>query len=345
MLMAYYCIKAWSNKFRKIIRATPEKTAKELRNEAVKELRDILYNPYINKAEEDIVKFKAKWANHNEGKILEYLEKRYFTVERKMRWMKAYRTGKYYAGMDTNNYVESWHNHLKSHFLRGHSNCRGDRLIYILANDVDEFYQMMAMQNLVRRGRHTRGEINDFKQLEFLEGKTIEELRSFVIDIGGAQNMYCVRSFSVSGGYYFISVLDNVIKGCNCQYFVYSHRPCRHMLVLHRVFQNNGKPPLSIIHHIVNKSHSKHAVIELESSISEINIGYSTEVIEDSPEETADDEINESIELVRKFIHNSEDLIRSPEVAKRIRMLADGLSSLPTRTNTSGVQKRQRQKY
>ncbi|KAF9144233.1 hypothetical protein BGX20_007053, partial [Mortierella sp. AD010] len=170
----------WSNKFRSLIRAADGKTGKELREEALAELRTILYDPYLDRALRRIESFKAKWKDHNDSKVLDYLEKRYFTEDRRKRWMKAYRMRKFYAGMDTNNYVESWHNHLKSHFLRGHSNCRGDRLIYILSRDVDEFYQLRALQSVRRYGRHTKGERDDFMQMKFLDGKSMDELKSMV---------------------------------------------------------------------------------------------------------------------------------------------------------------------
>lgn len=347
-LCLWHIMKAWSNKLRMAIRSTPQQTAKDLRQEAINELREILYNPYLNKAEEKIAEFRNKWSDHNDGKVVDYLDKRYFTESRKQRWMKAYRVGKFYAGMDTNNYVESWHNHLKSQFLKGHTNCRGDRLIFILSNDVDEFYQMVAMQNLVRRGRHTRGEVSDFKQLEFIDGKTLEELRSFVVDIEGVQNVYCVRSFSASGGFYFVSADGNTITGCNCQYFLYTRRPCRHMFVLHKVYQDNGKPPLSIIHHTINRTHGKHVVVEHGSSSSEI---YNYDVIgeNDPPLEedgyNADDEINECTELLRKALHDSDSIVRSPEVARKIRKLTEAFCSLPKEESSSGVRKRLRQTF
>ncbi|KAF9915409.1 hypothetical protein BX616_006214 [Lobosporangium transversale] len=110
---------------------------------------------------------------------------RYFIGGRRQRWMKSYRVGKFYAGMDTNNYVKPWHNHLKSHFLRGHTNCRGDRLIYLLSHDVDDFYQALAMRSVVRYGRHSKGEKTDILQERCLNNKTIEALQGLVIYVEG----------------------------------------------------------------------------------------------------------------------------------------------------------------
>lgn len=47
--------------------------------------------------------------------------------------------------MDTNNYIESWHFHLKSKWLRLMRQQRVDHLIYILSNGVILHYQRMSV--------------------------------------------------------------------------------------------------------------------------------------------------------------------------------------------------------
>ncbi|KAF9367991.1 hypothetical protein BGX21_006912, partial [Mortierella sp. AD011] len=184
---------------------------KELRESAIAELRSILYEPDLTRARHKIADFKAKWETHNEGKLWRYLQDRYFIEARQRRWMKAHRTGKFYAGMDTNNYVESWHNHLKYHFLAGNNNCRGDRLIYILSHDVDMYYKAMSIRSIVRYGRHSKGERMDIKEQTFLQNKTTEELAEMVIQIGG---VFCVQSLARNGALYNVDVKDGLILKC-----------------------------------------------------------------------------------------------------------------------------------
>ncbi|ORE18675.1 hypothetical protein BCV71DRAFT_162788, partial [Rhizopus microsporus] len=50
---------------------------------------------------------------------------------------RAYQPDRY-TNMETNNYVESWHNQLKTSYLQRRRNRRVDRLVYILVNDVEE---------------------------------------------------------------------------------------------------------------------------------------------------------------------------------------------------------------
>ncbi|KAF9348309.1 hypothetical protein BGX26_000267 [Mortierella sp. AD094] len=59
-LCVWHIIRAWSNKFRSVIRAVDGKTGKELREEALGELRTILYDPYLPRALGRIESFKAK---------------------------------------------------------------------------------------------------------------------------------------------------------------------------------------------------------------------------------------------------------------------------------------------
>ncbi|KAI8599565.1 hypothetical protein EDD21DRAFT_307830, partial [Dissophora ornata] len=47
--------------------------------------------------------------------------------------MLCYRQDVYYASIDTNNYIESWHNTLKLHFFKDKHQRRADTVIYVLA--------------------------------------------------------------------------------------------------------------------------------------------------------------------------------------------------------------------
>ncbi|KAF9369490.1 hypothetical protein BGX21_005943, partial [Mortierella sp. AD011] len=348
-LCLWHIIRAWSNKFRSLIRAADGKTGKELREEALAELRTILYDPYLDRALRRIESFKAKWKDHNDSKVLDYLEKRYFTEDRRKRWMKAYRMRKFYAGMDTNNYVESWHNHLKSHFLRGHSNCRGDRLIYILSRDVDEFYQLRALQSVRRYGRHTKGERDDFMQMKFLDGKSMDELKSMVAYVEPHEGVYFITSFSKSGGYYFVHVENNVIMKCCCHYFMYSGRPCRHMFLLNKVYENDLDTPLRIVHQTIDRVPEKHAVIGFEQSTLDQDVDFVSNETREEDASYDEDEvargIDELVESLRKGLHSSDSLVKSREVYRRLSKIVEEYHALPSTCCTSGTKKRQRQQY
>ncbi|KAF9208271.1 hypothetical protein BGZ49_009323 [Haplosporangium sp. Z 27] len=246
--------------------------------------------------------------------------------------------GKLYAGMDTNNYVESWHNLLKSHFLRNHTSCRGDRLIYILANDVDEFYQMMAMQTVRHYGRHSKDERDDFHQKKFLDGKTLD-LRERVVHnrTQDGQVIYCIGSFSVAGGFYFVFTKANTIVGCNCQYFMCSQRPCRHMYLLHEVYKDNPDSHLYIIHDVLERVHNRHAMIDTPQDNIEDFIDHTeheTEMDGHDPED-----VTEALEILKKGLHDSDSIIKSPEAVKKLNEMLAIWDSLSRTISSSGNQR------
>ncbi|KAG0176769.1 hypothetical protein DFQ28_004603, partial [Apophysomyces sp. BC1034] len=90
-----------------------------------------------------------------------YLKSYYFANDKFQRWGLAFQPQPE-TNMETNNYVESWHNQLKSTYLQRKRNRRVDRLIYILVNDVEKDYMHNTRRialNIARKGpaeRHKR---------------------------------------------------------------------------------------------------------------------------------------------------------------------------------------------
>ncbi|KAK3805379.1 MAG: hypothetical protein J3Q66DRAFT_273951, partial [Benniella sp.] len=110
----------------------------------------IMYEGDLFEARQLIQKFRQKWEESFPG-LCDYLDKNYFQSEKRMgAWMKAYRQDAFYAGMDTNNYVESWHNHLKMHFLKRQFKVRADRMVYLLSDVVVNYFKNEEFQAYVR---------------------------------------------------------------------------------------------------------------------------------------------------------------------------------------------------
>ncbi|CEG80957.1 hypothetical protein RMATCC62417_15216 [Rhizopus microsporus] len=55
--------------------------------------------------------------------------------------------------METNNYIESWHNQLKTNYLQRKRNRRLDRLIFILVDDVHTDFMHNTARMVVNIGR------------------------------------------------------------------------------------------------------------------------------------------------------------------------------------------------
>ncbi|ORE12292.1 hypothetical protein BCV71DRAFT_144589, partial [Rhizopus microsporus] len=54
-----------------------------------------------------------------------------------------------FTSMETNNYIESWHNQLKTNYLQGKENRRLDCLIFILVDDAHTGYMYNTTRMVV----------------------------------------------------------------------------------------------------------------------------------------------------------------------------------------------------
>ncbi|KAF9273358.1 hypothetical protein BGZ74_004819, partial [Mortierella antarctica] len=123
-LCLWHIIKAMAHGCAQHVTHIDNQPHKEVKEAVVKDLCAIVYEPDKQCAQQRCLDFEQKWGNHNDGELWAYLKSNYFHNDScKQKWMKCFHVDLFYGAMDTNNYVESWHNHLKSHFLQGHTNC------------------------------------------------------------------------------------------------------------------------------------------------------------------------------------------------------------------------------
>lgn len=117
------------------------------------DLRSILYAPTEGRAEALIDAFRNSW-QELAPLFVQYMEKNYLdSVADRRRWMYCYRAGVSYAWINTNNYVESWHNTLKKHFFKDKQQRRIDSVIYTLVHQAIPHYQQRCVRHSVQVGR------------------------------------------------------------------------------------------------------------------------------------------------------------------------------------------------
>ncbi|KAF8965838.1 hypothetical protein BGZ46_000497, partial [Entomortierella lignicola] len=236
-LCLWHVARAWSQKIQALVSDVNDWESKLQRYEARKTLRDIMYEPDLLRARELIQAFRDDWGNRS-PEFAKYMKVNYFNSETRMKsWMKAYRQREFYAEMDTNNFVESWHNLLKNHFMKGHFRSRVDRVVYLLDTKVLRYYKLDEFQINVRVGRKSKGEIMDILCQRKVKNISDETIQKHVCKIDGR---YIVESFSHPGLYYEISInLENMITGCSCPYYLRLRRVCKHILSIFRVFSDS----------------------------------------------------------------------------------------------------------
>ncbi|KAF9903874.1 hypothetical protein BX616_001501 [Lobosporangium transversale] len=163
----------------------------------------------------------------------------------------------------------------------------------------------LAMRSVVRYGRHSKGEKLDIMHKNYLNGKNIEELQRLVIHVEG---YYCVISPTTG-----------------------------------RVKQNDEERPLSLPQKAMPLVMDKHMAVEHgEYQLEESELNQTEIQLED---DQLREEHNELYELLRKFIHNFDDLKMSNESVRTLRSVIDTLDTLPLIPNASGTKKPQRQCY
>jgi hypothetical protein len=97
-----------------------------------------------------LVQFLTDFGEHIE--LIKYIRTFYFLKDSFMRWGCCYQPAAYTI-LETDNYVESWHNQLKTTHLKRKPNRRVDRLTYILVKDVEEDYQKNVYRLMLNVGR------------------------------------------------------------------------------------------------------------------------------------------------------------------------------------------------
>ncbi|GJJ67889.1 hypothetical protein EMPS_00235 [Entomortierella parvispora] len=181
---------------------------------------------------------------------LEYLDTTSFTLEKREQWMRAYRSDVYWADINTNNYVESWHSQLKSKFLRDNKSPRLDTVINVLSGAVVEYFQSIintATLNLGRQSKNTK-EYQDrliSVQRRFRNLTAQQRLQLFRHDT--LSNRLWITSFDKSdGSEYEITAIHTTypptIRACECPDFKRRLQPCKHIIAATLMFPNIQLP-------------------------------------------------------------------------------------------------------
>ena len=135
--------------------------------------------------------------------------------------------------METNNYIKSWYNQLKTNYLQRKRNRRLDRLIFILVNDVHTNFmhntaRMAAnIGRMISKARETRKrmiateEINELSLAYMVQKAYIDK-----------EVCYNFKSFTTEV-VYDISTEQGMMTTCNCIDFQRNRRGCKHMYLVY----------------------------------------------------------------------------------------------------------------
>ena len=203
-------------------------------------LKDILYAKTVEQADRLIVAFKTTWEQTASG-LIQYLEKNYLDhMADRRRWMFCYR-GVSYAWINTNNYIESWHNALKKHFFKNKQQRRIDSVIYILVYKAISHYQQMCIRHHVQVGKMTPAAKKQLKvkiaATNHLDQERAKDPNILLLYQPSDSTLLRVRSFSYPSIHYDIKIDWNkgaagVLDRCSCADFTSNKMCCKHIALV-----------------------------------------------------------------------------------------------------------------
>jgi transposase-like protein len=132
-LCLFHVSRTWNTNLKSKVKGDSPRHNKILWGIIMGELKSIMYEKSVHTFNNNLEIFYEKWSNYAE--FINYFKNEWGTDEKKKMWSAAFQP-EIFTNMATNNYIESWHNQLKSTYLKRQRNRRIDRLIYILTEDV-----------------------------------------------------------------------------------------------------------------------------------------------------------------------------------------------------------------
>jgi hypothetical protein len=208
-----------------------------------------LYEKNSTEAQELIRTFREVWKDQKD--LLSYLNKNYFgplafeahheeVSRRQKSWMLCYRQEVSYSSIDTNNYIESWHNTLKRHFFRDKQQRRLDTVIYTLAIMAVPHFQQKCIRSIVNVGRMNPAQRKELHVTDLARDhiKT-RESRGYVgayMKQKSDDALYVESFTNIAEGYnikidFSKSPIGHITQ-CSCMFFYNNKSCCKHIALV-----------------------------------------------------------------------------------------------------------------
>ena len=141
------------------------------------QLKSILFKDDVDAFHQKIEAFFD--AHFGFEEFFDYFEKEWCSEEKFKIWSRVYHPLEF-SHMLPNNYIESWHNQLKSVYMMRSRNRRLDRLVYILTEEVEYDLEKEKIRILENTGAMTRAQ-RERRRVELEAERVPEESRSRMI--------------------------------------------------------------------------------------------------------------------------------------------------------------------
>ncbi|CEP13527.1 hypothetical protein [Parasitella parasitica] len=224
----FHVSRAWMEKIRELVKLGSSALNNQIHKDIIADLKALM------------------WERNPEVFLLNLLGFRtYLNVEKFVHWSTAFQP-QVYTNMETNNFIESWHNQLKTTYMGRKRNRRVDRLIFILVNDVEPDYIHNICRISLNIGRMGPEERKRRRREMDAAGINEAVLSIMIEEPDKESNVYRVKSFTDELLFYDIDVIDREMRTCSCSEFQWHEIACKHMYLLRRLHPDiviyNGVP-------------------------------------------------------------------------------------------------------
>ncbi|SAL97852.1 hypothetical protein [Absidia glauca] len=234
---AFHVVQAMKRQVERVVflSGAPPSAQSSYRDQIICDLRGLVGETDLAQFEESYNKIKADYSDQEN--LLAYLERNWMTAEKLEMWSDAHRNVDN-ANMRTNNFIESWHNQLKT-FLGHRPNRRLDRLLYILITDV-AFYHRSQFERISRMIGKMGPIHHENSMREYRADKVpTEDLNRRIVQQNDGH--YTVQSAGNGDIVYQVSIIDDLIHTCTCQDYQRRIQPCKHLYMDERLLERTIK--------------------------------------------------------------------------------------------------------
>ncbi|KAJ6507586.1 hypothetical protein DFH09DRAFT_943012 [Mycena vulgaris] len=218
----------------------------KLRADAVSDFRRLLNAVTTEDFDEILEEIYTTYSDYPDW--LKYLNTEW--LPKKQRWSMAYRQDNPHYKIDTNNYVESWHHHLKTFYLKLMRKQRIDVLLHILTEQVEPDFRRSDIRVALdfERPRLSKGEQASQQKARAIPSEDLDDMIDYadIEDNTASKNpdIY-IHTFTGEDIWYLFKVHDlpsvegddmqTSIISCECPEFTKNELKCKHMFLASRI--------------------------------------------------------------------------------------------------------------
>ncbi|CEP20073.1 hypothetical protein [Parasitella parasitica] len=205
----FHVNRAWMGKIRELAKLGSTALNHQAHREIITGSKALMWEKNQETFLLKLLAFYTKYSQY--PKFLNYMDRTYLNREKFVHWSSALQP-QVYSNMETNNFVERWHNQLKATYLGRKRNRRVDRLIYILVKDVEPDYIQNINRITLNAGR--KGPEERRRRRRQLTAESINEaILSTMIRAPEEENgPYTIQSFTDYNHFYEVAVANQEMK-------------------------------------------------------------------------------------------------------------------------------------